>query len=85
MSFTVDGRQNRAASAARRDGLVGGGLASPSPAADDRRYGLEESLRTIEDTLIVIDHERALGVEAGGLAQLRDELGVLLLKLYLAS
>ena len=81
MVFTTDGRGPRLAAgeAARVGGCVGGGrLLSLSPVADHRRFRVKHALKSIEDALILLDAERANGVQVSTLEQIRDDLAVVL-------
>jgi len=81
MVFTTDGRGPRLAAgeAARVGGCVGGGrLLSLSPVADHRRFRVKHALKSIEDALILLDAERANGVQVSALEQIRDDLAVVL-------
>ena len=81
MVFTTDGRGPRLAAgeAARVGGCVGGGrLLSLSPVADHRRFRIKHALKSIENALILLDAERANGVQVSTLEQIRDDLAVVL-------
>jgi hypothetical protein len=64
---------------ARVDGHVGGGSSSPTnPVADIRRFRIRHALRAIEDALILLDSERATGIQILALERIRDDLAVVL-------
>jgi hypothetical protein len=63
----------------RVGGYVGGGSSSPTkPVADIRRFRVKHGLKAVEDALILLDSERAVGVQLSTLERLRDDLAVLL-------
>ena len=60
-------------------GYVGDGSSSPiNPVADIRRFRVKHGLKAVEDALILLDSERAAGVQLSTLERLRDDLAVLL-------
>jgi hypothetical protein len=61
----------------RVGGRVGDG-SSLSPVADIRRFRIEHALRAVEDALILLDSERATGVQLSALERIRDDLAVVL-------
>ena len=61
----------------RVGGRVGDG-SSLSPVADIRRFRVEHALRAVEDALILLDSERATGVQLSALERIRDDLAVVL-------
>ena len=62
----------------RVDGRVGDRSLSPSPVADIRRFRIEHALKAVEDALILLDSERATGVQLSALERIRDDLAVVL-------
>jgi len=62
----------------RVGGRVGDGSFSPSPVADIRRFRVKHALRAVEDALILLDSERAAGVQLRVLERIRDDLAVVL-------
>lgn len=81
MACNTDGRGPRLAAGepVRVGGYVGGGrLLSLSPVADIRRFRVKHALKSIEDALILLDAERANGVQVGALEQIRDDLAIVL-------
>jgi len=62
----------------RLGGRVGDGSFSPSPVADIRRFRVKHALRAVEDALILLDSERAAGVQLRALERIRDDLAVVL-------
>jgi hypothetical protein len=62
----------------RVGGYVGDGSSSPKPVADIRRFRVKHGLKAVEDALILLDSERAAGVQLSTLERLRDDLVVLL-------
>jgi hypothetical protein len=59
-------------------GRVGDGSLPLSPVADIRRFRIEHALRAVEDALILLDSERATGVQLSALERIRDDLAVVL-------
>jgi len=62
----------------RVGGPVGDGSLPLSPVADIRRFRIEHALRAVEDALILLDSERAIGVQLSALERIRDDLAVVL-------
>jgi hypothetical protein len=62
----------------RVGGRVGDGPLSPRPVADIRRFRVKHALRAVEDALILLDSERAIGVQLSALERIRDDLAVVL-------
>jgi hypothetical protein len=62
----------------RVGGRVGDGSFSPSPVADIRRFRVKHALRAVEDALILLDSDRAAGVQLRALERIRDDLAVVL-------
>jgi hypothetical protein len=60
------------------DGRVGDRSLSPSPVADIRRFRIEHALKAVEDALVLLDSERAVGVQLSALERIRDDLAVVL-------
>jgi hypothetical protein len=73
------GHNLAAGTPARVDGHVGDGSSSPTnPVADIRRFRVKHGLKAVENALILLDSERASGVQLSTLERLRDDLVVLL-------
>jgi hypothetical protein len=62
----------------RVGGWVGDGSFSPSPVVDIRRFRVKHALRAVEDALILLDSERAIGVQVPALERIRDDLALVL-------
>jgi hypothetical protein len=79
MELHSDGRGTfEAGQPVRTDGLLGDRRFLPQPVADLRRFRVKHALRAIEDALILLDSERAIGVQVCALEQIRDDLAVVL-------
>jgi hypothetical protein len=62
----------------RVGGRVGDGAFSPAPVVDIRRFRVKHALRAVEDALILLDSERAIGVQLSALERIRDDLALVL-------
>jgi hypothetical protein len=62
----------------RVGGQFGDGSFAPSPVADLRRFRVKHALKAIEDALILLDAEGAIGVQISALERIRDDLAVVL-------
>jgi hypothetical protein len=79
--LNTDGRGHNLAAGlpVRVGGRVGDGSSlSPNPVADIRRFRVKHALRAIEDALILLDGERAIGVQLSALERIRDDLALVL-------